>query len=242
MQKLGSLIYLPRTHNSDASNNNSSVLCSFWGNENNNNISLKTTKKGVYVLYELLDSSLFEPVGGVSFMEIMTKYSAYNLDFLSTTINMELLDSFAVSLNNIQSAAKSALLKKPPQHYLNEIRDLELTQEEFATFINHLQTYYKILDSVTKSISIYKEYMALKEAAQSYEIAYDILYNPVLLEEYLNDLNKVRPIQSLDMKTSLSISPKLKPVIRTYVEFYGWPEKGAFDNEKMGKIIAQNIV
>lgn len=243
---LGSLIFRPSKDNNNKTEKQ--VLFSFWG-ENSYNTSINTirmkSKEDITTLYDLLNNTFLNNKNNIynlTFIELLETFKQGKLKNIS-----ELFDNvtqnnefYSETLEHIKNMAVMALNNQTIDYSNNEIQKYPIiSKEEYNTFTNYLQTYFKTLNIIKKSVQLYLDFELFKNAAVKYTNAHNILYNDISLNLYITNAES-KNIKNLNIESKLNITPKLNPYIKKYVNLYGWPIDNIFDSELMSKIIINN--
>lgn len=252
-KKLGSLVF--RRYENGKSNKNDAnkkLLCSFWkeGTDNRTSSIVKMESTcGVFTLYQLLNDELLNNnnnIYNLSFMDLLQQFKQGELKKISEMFT-------TVAHNNEFYSETLEIIKKKAEYALDNVNlyendnsnnlyidNLTITKEEYSTFNNYVETYFKTLNTIKKSVQIYIEFEAFKYSASKYATADAILHNDLSLNEYISNI-KSNKINNLNVEANLNITPKLDPYIKEYVNIHGWPSDGLFDSELMSKIIINKI-
>ena len=198
--------------------------------------------KTVSIFYDILNTTILDNSNNsynISFLELLQEYRNANLEYLSTIIGATEGVNFLFStvLYQVQETALAILNETTPQYYITETEGVWITTEEYQTFYNYIQSFYRTLEGIVQSVNIWDEFENFKLGVEKYQVAYDILYNPDRLREFINQQSRAHNISALDVEASLTINPNLKQHIQQYVSQYGWPDNFIFDGSKMAEIL-----
>tara|TARA_B100000424_G_C22933678_1_gene496723 strand:- start:1665 stop:2279 length:615 start_codon:yes stop_codon:yes gene_type:complete len=196
--------------------------------------------KTVNTFYNLINDHVLDSSDnghGISYLELLQQYRDGNLTYLSGIISVVGTNYFSIILEQISNSALAALNQTESVYYTNETNGIYITNDEYTTLMNYIDSLNKTLEGIMQSLALYEEYELFKAAVETYQVAYDTLYDPDKLREFINQQASIRSISALDIETSLSVNPNLKPHIQEYVTLYGWPTNFIFDSSKMAGIL-----
>ena len=232
---LGSFVFTP--YEKDENNTTQKILCSVCLIDVKDG-SLPTDMKstsGIYSLYKQLNDEFLDNSNNIhkmSFMDLLEKFKHGELKYINEQFDFisQNQDFYSQTLDNIQTKALFSSEASEPSAAIS------ITNEEYYIFNSYVDTYYKTLNIIKKSVQIYIDFEHFKTTASKYANADAILHNDLSLNNYIANA-KYNRVDNLDVEAQLNITPKLDPYIKEYVTMHGWPPDGIFDSELMSKII-----
>jgi hypothetical protein len=112
---------------------------------------------------------------------------------------------------------------------------LALKNSKYPCFNHLLTNYINILESIQNGVFTNSSLQNALSQASQYKGDSEILRNPQLLQEYIDNLNRnIKVIQNINVE---SIYANIKPEYQKYIELYGVPENLIFDQVKLDTII-----
>ena len=204
----------------------------------------------INIFYKLIHNEFLDNsynLYNVSFLDILDFYKNANLDNLVNYFNdftqkNEFFYEKLKELDVIIDLASTGSITTENNNYVKEtqyqqLMNISITLEEYYQIKNFISLYIQVLHIIKLSIRIYKRFLVFQETNSKYKNAHDILYNDSSLNDFVVNSIKSNNIENLNVKSKLSIRPKLDPYIKEYVLMHGWPSNGVFDNDLMSNII-----
>jgi hypothetical protein len=147
---------------------------------------------------------------------IFQQYTAGNFYEVANILTQSVYNRYAVELNNLSAN---------PNKY-GEYETLRIS------CVNSLHGMYQGI----------QQYALMIDLQNSLELSQDheaILYDPVRLNAYIEELNK--PKLALPDSNVTTIAATLKPEYAEYIALHGYPEGGVFDMDKLAAILKQQM-
>jgi len=185
--------------------------------------------------------------GGGVFLDYTRDLFRYQLlyDNVITQLNKYLVYFADGNFNKLtneftNSKYKNLLLKATSSNfYTDSINSLTNYNYNQYTFNNTRQSIYNVVDGLEQSISLVLQNNDLTNKNQNLQSYYDILTNPVKLNEYITkEKLNVMPFQASE---SFNTQIILKPWYSEYLRIYGPPGNGVFQSDLLAQIVVNLI-
>lgn len=147
---------------------------------------------------------------------IFEEYTKGRFFEVANILTQSVYKRYAVELNNLSADP-------------NKYREYEILR---VSCVNSLHGMYQGI----------QQYATVIDLQNSLELSKDneaILYDPVRLNAYIEDLNK--PKLALPDSNVTTIAATLKPEYAEYILLYGYPEGGVFDMDKLAAILKRLV-
>jgi hypothetical protein len=144
---------------------------------------------------------------------LIIQYSLGNFSYVAQNLSIQEYNNLALVFNGLIETAAT-------EEYENIRQTINYTLQGLLQSVNQ----YNTLTSTQNQLTISQQ--------QS-----DILNNPTLLQEYINNLKN-----SAVLFPAVSITPTLailKPEYATYILLYGYPANGVFEIDKLAPILKE---
>lgn len=162
---------------------------------------------------ETLYCNLINDIGVRKIVGYYYEFSVGNIDSLNKKLTLDEYNTLSLTLNNLKK------FDNPTSCY--ELLRLNLVRS---------------LESLMKALSIYNNLIAYKNNEPNYEKWRVTYFNPHLLLERYNELQK----SAVSFFDDLNVDAPLltiKPEYYVYIRKYGYPQSGVFDSEKIAGIL-----